>query len=964
MTTAWVAPLAVSAGVALLVTPGARHMALDVGLVDRPTGYKAHRKVTPYLGGVVIALAVILGRLAHPPTRLEAIITGLGAVLVVMGLLDDDRTLPPLPRFCAETACAVVAVIAGLRVIGTGVYGLDVAVTILLLVGITNAMNLLDNMDGLAAGVTAAGAAGAAVLAALGNHTDTTAQAVTLVGACLAFLVYNARPASIFMGDAGALFLGFLLAAVAIEAGNPLPEPAGLVVTLLIVALPAADTATVVVARLRHHRSPFAGGRDHLSHRLAGTGMGPGPAVALLVAVEAVLAGLAVAVGRAAVPAWAALAPAAVILGAVVVVASRTQVYRSGPARLPRWLAWGGPLAVLVLGALAVPAAFGLLRAHRSALAGESALEEAVAAAHAGQLSDTSTFLGRAQADLAQAHADLRGPLVSAGLAYPVLSTNLRAARTIIDTGLSLALSGNQLVTANQSPHQWVQSGAVDLAAVARARPGLQAADTVVDRAVNQVAGISRTYLLGQVARATDRLQGALGSAKTELDGAAGAAAFLPALLGADGPRRYFLAVQNPDESHGTGGLIGNWGTLLADHGHLRLEQFGRLEQLNAGGQPDRTISGPADYVHRYAAFDPAQDWQNVNMSPDFRTVGTVIAGLFPQSGGVPLDGVVGVDPAGLQAVLQLTGPLHVAGWPVPISAGNIQSVTLHDAYLSYADEDQRAAFLDGVARDAFTAFSRLQLSDPSQVVNVLGAALAGRHLQLYSTHPAEQQFLEKVDLAGAMPPVRSDSAAVTTQNVAANKIDYFLHRSVDYRVSLTPTRVESAVPGSPTSAVADAGLTITLDNTAPASGLPSSLIGPYSPQFQAGEEASYLSLYSPLDVRSATLDGAPATLSSGVESNRHVYSAFLDLGAGRTDTLKVELTGQVRLLPGGWYELDLPHQPVLNPDRVTVTIELPSGWRVMRAPGGTVQGPGEVSASFVQATDRTLRVQIGPAGP
>jgi UDP-N-acetylmuramyl pentapeptide phosphotransferase/UDP-N-acetylglucosamine-1-phosphate transferase len=939
-------------------------MALNAGLVDRPVGYKAHRRATPYLGGAAIALAVIAGRVvAHLPARVDDIVTALAAVLVIMGLIDDDRTLPALPRLLIEVACAVVAVIAGLRLTGSGVSALDVVLTVLVLVGMTNAMNLMDNLDGLAAGVTAAGAAGVAVLAGLGDHGATTADAASLVGACLAFLVFNARPASIFMGDAGSLFLGFLLAAVAIQAGNQLPEPTGLVVTFLIIALPVTDTATVVLSRLRHHRSPIIGGRDHLSHRLAGTGIGPGPAVAVLVGVEAGLAGLAVGVGRHAVPAWAALAAAAVILATVVAVASRTRVYGSGPAGLPRWLVWGAPAAVIVLGALTVPAALGALRARGPALAGESALESAVAAAHAGDLHTTSVDLTLAQADLARADRDLSGPLVSAGLAYPVLSSNLRAARSIVATGVALARSGNQLIAANQSPLQWIGSGAVNLDAVARARPGLQAAASVVDRAVVQVSGLSHAYLLGELDRAINRLAGALASAKTELDGAAGAATFLPPLLGADGPRHYFLAVQNPDESRGTGGLIGNWGLLVADQGRLRLQEFGRLEQLNRGGSQNRTLDAPAAYLARYGPFDPAHDWQNVNMSPDFPTVGGVIAGLFPQSGGVSVDGVVGVDPAGLKALLTLTGPIQVAGWPVPITAGNAESVTLYQAYLSYGSEDQRAAFLGEVARAAFTAFTRLQLSDPSQLVSVLGPALAGRHLQVYSTHSQEQAFLTRVGVAGALPPVVSDSATITTQNVAANKIDYYLHRSIDYRVMLTPRASASGTVGAPTSATADATLTVSLDDTAPSGGLPPSLIGPYSPQFRSGEEASFVSIYSPLRFRAATLNGAPATLSSDTEINRNVYSAFIDIGAGQTGTLSAGLDGPVALRPGGWYELDLPHQPVVYPDQVTVTIDLAPGWKVTGVRGAARDGPREVRAGFLQAADRAVWVQVGDAG-
>jgi UDP-N-acetylmuramyl pentapeptide phosphotransferase/UDP-N-acetylglucosamine-1-phosphate transferase len=958
--TAWVVPLAVSGGVGVAVTPVARRLARQVGLVDRPAPHKVHRRVTPYLGGIAIAVAVLAGRLARAPTRLDTVITALAAVLAVIGLLDDDRTLPALPRLGLEVACAAVAVWAGLRISGTGVPGLDVALTVVLLVGITNATNLMDNLDGLAAGVTAAGAAGAGIIAALAGHSGATADAASLVGACLAFLVFNARPASIFMGDAGSLFLGFLLMAVAIRAGDALPGPASLAIPMLIVALPAADTTTVVLARLRHARSPFQGGRDHLSHRLAGTGMGSGPAVALLVGVEVVLATLAVLAARRVLPLWVALAAAAAELLAVLVLAIPVRVYSASPVRLPRLLRWGVPLAVVAAGALAVPAAIGMLRAHRPALAGEVALQDALSAARAGQLSQLPADLAEARQDFAQARSDLAGSLVSAGLAYPVLSTNLDAARTIVDTGLTLSRLGAQLTSSRGDLHLQVHDGTVPLQGLLAAAPGLRFAAASVTGAATRVSHLSRAYLVAPVASAVNRLQRALGIAQRDLGVAAATATYLPPLLGADGPRRYFLAVQNPGESRATGGLIGNWGVLYADQGRLHLESFGRLSQLDDGGSHDRTLQAPATYLARYSEFDPAYDWQNLNMSPDFPTVGSVIANLFPQSGGEPIDGVIAVDPAALQGVLALTGPIDVPGWPVPIDAANVLPVIDHDEYITYLDEAERANFLGDVAQAAFASLKRLDLTDLTALSATLGPLVRQQDIQVYSTHPAEEAYLRQVGVAGAFPPVRSASLAVTTQNVAANKIDFYLRRTIDYQVALAP---QGNGGGAPASAQTQAELTLGLDNTAPASGLPPSLIGPYDSQFRAGEEASFVSIYSPLAFQSATLDGTPELLESGTELGRNVYSCYIDIPALHSATLAVTLTGTTRLLPGGWYELDLPHQPGVNPYQVAVTVTVADGWRVIGVRGGTQAGPGEVVAHYAQTEERSLWVQVAPAG-
>ncbi len=205
---------------------------------------------------------------------------------------------------------------------------LNAVVTIVWIVGITNAVNLLDNMDGLAAGTVAISSAGVFALAALGDQYLVAGAAAAITGACLGFLVYNRRPASIFMGDAGSLFLGFSIAVLTAQVNaSEVPRPQSWVVPTLLLGLAVTDTSLVTVERLRHGRSPFKGGQDHLSHRLAALGLGQGWAVVALLGFQAVLATAAVAVGRGLINPLATLAVAVVAAGALVVVALRHDPY-------------------------------------------------------------------------------------------------------------------------------------------------------------------------------------------------------------------------------------------------------------------------------------------------------------------------------------------------------------------------------------------------------------------------------------------------------------------------------------------------------------------------------------------------------------------------------------------------------------------------------------------------------------
>jgi len=258
-------------------TPVARRTALRLGVTDKPSSRKIHINPIPLLGGVAIYAAFIAALLLFGNRfRLNELIGILvGASLVsFLGLWDDRRSLPPLLKLLGQFLAASILVVSGVY-IGTFPWeALNIAVTLLWVVVITNALNLLDNMDGLSGGVGAAAAIYFLLLAAMNDQYLVGALSAALVGACFGFLIYNFNPASIFMGDAGSLFLGFILAAVAIK----LRFPEGIqivtwMVPVLILGLPLFDTALVIVSRLRRHLNPLTTpGRDHLSHRLVALG--------------------------------------------------------------------------------------------------------------------------------------------------------------------------------------------------------------------------------------------------------------------------------------------------------------------------------------------------------------------------------------------------------------------------------------------------------------------------------------------------------------------------------------------------------------------------------------------------------------------------------------------------------------------------------------------------------------------
>lgn len=284
-----------------LAVPLAIGIAARTDCQDRPVGYKAHARPTPYLGGAAVLSGVLLGVLAYGQEGLRLAPIAAGAlVLCVVGTLDDRRTVAPVLRVGVEVAAAVLLWAFGL---GWSIFAgelANLALTVLWVVGVVNAFNLMDNMDGAAATVASVCAAGSAVLATLSGDSSMAVLALGVCGASLGFLVHNLpSPARIFLGDGGSMPIGYVLAAVIMAlpsiqgAGWP-----GLLAGVMLVGLPVLDTTLVVVSRLRRRVPLYVGARDHLTHRLRRRLHSTGMVAVTLAASQAALCALGLLVFR------------------------------------------------------------------------------------------------------------------------------------------------------------------------------------------------------------------------------------------------------------------------------------------------------------------------------------------------------------------------------------------------------------------------------------------------------------------------------------------------------------------------------------------------------------------------------------------------------------------------------------------------------------------------------------------
>jgi UDP-GlcNAc:undecaprenyl-phosphate GlcNAc-1-phosphate transferase len=316
--------LLVALAVTLAVTPIARSYAIRIGFFDRPHSYKRHAAPVPYLGGLALLAGIIAAALAFGGGTGEYWpILACAAVLWVAGTADDRTNLSPVQRVALEIAAATILWTADL---GWSLFSSDVinlVVTNLWVVGVVNALNLMDNIDGAAGTVGAVTGLGIGAFAAAHGDPVLAGMAFAVAGACLGFLPYNFSTRSkIFLGDGGSMPLGFVAAAVVMSV--PMPDGIGawsvLVLGGLLVGLPLFDTALVIFSRRRRGARISLGGSDHLTHRLVQP-LGSARRVAgVLALTQASLCGLAIALAELPRTACVAATIGCVTAGLVVVI--------------------------------------------------------------------------------------------------------------------------------------------------------------------------------------------------------------------------------------------------------------------------------------------------------------------------------------------------------------------------------------------------------------------------------------------------------------------------------------------------------------------------------------------------------------------------------------------------------------------------------------------------------------------
>lgn len=340
MTQQSVAAFLVPLAVVCAFTPVVRRLALRLGVVDLPNHRKVHRDPIPYLGGVAIWLGFVAALLLLHQLKGEmAVLLGGGTLILALGVADDVWELPAKVKFAGQVSIALLVAFLGLRIQGvTNPFGgyLDlgwwsIPATVLWFVGLTNVMNLVDGLDGLAAGVAAIASGALWVVAVEKGQPLVALATLALCGSSLGFLPHNFNPAKIFMGDAGSMFLGFTLAGIAVQGALKGAAAIALVIPVVALGVPVFDTACAIIRRWQNGLPIYEADRQHLHHRLLALGLSPKQAVLALYLLSLALGSAAIFMARLS-PILIALF-VAVVAGALLLLAERIGVIKPIVAR-------------------------------------------------------------------------------------------------------------------------------------------------------------------------------------------------------------------------------------------------------------------------------------------------------------------------------------------------------------------------------------------------------------------------------------------------------------------------------------------------------------------------------------------------------------------------------------------------------------------------------------------------------
>lgn len=601
-------------------------------------------------------------------------------------------------------------------------------------------------------------------------------------------------------------------------------------------------------------------------------------------------------------------------------------------------------LVVLVLARDVATVASSLQSAERSLVDAEESLA-------AGDVDATSAHLQDARDQLDTATGRVNRLLWRVAQKVPVAGRSLRNAEAIVSVadetarlGRGVVEGARELIGPDGGPAIRTRDGRIPLAPLRSAADALEGMHTDVLRAsLDRLQALPATLVPDRVARARTRTLTLGQRVADTFDATQDLTAALPALLGDDGARRYLLAMQNPAELRGTGGLLGFYATVEVAGGKLELSRPQSYDALEEQAS-DQEAEASGAFLERYGGADATRFFGSVNLDPDLPTTAPVMASLYEVSTGQSVDGVIAIDPIGLATLLRATGPVDLPAdvaalapsLPDPVPVGRVSSVTMYEMYEVFAGRNQqRRDYLRELATTAFDTIFDARW-DGVAMARRVGTAASTGHLAVHVTDEDVQAALVDLDVAGALSPPEEDRdhVAVVANNSAGNKLDYHMAHMLSGSVTL------SGDPELDTLArVFD--LRVEVVNRFDPAGHSDYVAGSFPPgafragrdQAQRGERGlsrTWFSTWVP-GSEDMALDGQAV---AATRFNGHsVVDRTIEIPSAQANGFDVRASGPAPVTAvgsGRRYTLELRRQPKAIPDRVDLTVVPPEGWAVV----------------------------------
>jgi hypothetical protein len=585
------------------------------------------------------------------------------------------------------------------------------------------------------------------------------------------------------------------------------------------------------------------------------------------------------------------------------------------------------PVALAIVVGIGVLLIFAVVWIGVRASLAQRALNDAVPAADRVKTAIATGDLaaaGRAADELRDRTRDAAGltsdPVWLTGEAVPWIGANLTAVRTAAAASDQVASQVVEPLVAAGSAVDLralaIKNGRIDLAPIVAAQPAVAKASAAFTAARASVATIETGALISPVASGIDRLHDVLDHAAPEVDALDNAVRLLPPMLGADGPRSYLLAAQNPAELRATGGLIGAVALVNADKGAVALQ---RQEAGTSIGPWDSAVADvPLSTEGLYGPL-VGRFLQDANLTPDFPLAASTAATMWTKTYGGSVDGVIAVDPVVLSGLLKATGPVTLPSGD-RLTSSNAVQLLLSDVYRRYSNPADQDAFF---ASAASAVFSRLSSGDvdAKKLVTALADAGASRRVLVWSAHDGDQKVLRSTTLAGGLPSSNLSTAGIGVyfNDATGAKMDYYL------RTSVAAGSAICRADGKPSTVVE-----VTLTNRAPAdaaTSLPRYVTGAGSYGVAPGSIRTRVAVYGPTGglLAATQSGGANYPTVSGLDRSRPVSLYTVELKPGESKTVTVQFLNaeqtSARLsvvttptLPGDGTTPDVGAQNVVRP--------------------------------------------------